>query len=346
MDKRYQVFVSSTFADLKAERQRVIQALMEMDCIPAGMELFPASDDEQWEFIKRVIDDCDYYILILGGRYGSLNESGISYTEMEFDYAQSIGLKVLSFVHRDPGQIPLAKSEIDSSQRAKYDAFRAKVTADRLVKFWDHETELPGMVTLSLNKTMKIYPAVGWIRGDKATSEQSLERINALQAENAKLKDEAASAAVTLRPHPAPDIAGLEESFNVKYSYSEYYRQGSELKNRSFSMTWREIFYAIAPELIAHPSDSSVGNLIANYSRKKQTNTTGTTHIDEESFGTIKVQLMALNLVDVSYVKTVQGGMGVFWSLTEHGRSMMTAVRIVKSKERESELPQKGEATV
>jgi len=46
MDKRYQIFVSSTFADLKDERQQVIQALMEMDCIPSGMELFPAQDDE------------------------------------------------------------------------------------------------------------------------------------------------------------------------------------------------------------------------------------------------------------------------------------------------------------
>lgn len=45
MDKRYQVFVSSTFTDLKEERKHVIQTLMEMDCIPAGMELFPAIDE-------------------------------------------------------------------------------------------------------------------------------------------------------------------------------------------------------------------------------------------------------------------------------------------------------------
>ena len=83
MDKRFQVFVSSTYADLKEARQKVIQTLMEMDCIPAGMELFPAADEEQWKFIKRVIDDCDYYILIIGGRYGSLTAEGISYTEKE-----------------------------------------------------------------------------------------------------------------------------------------------------------------------------------------------------------------------------------------------------------------------
>lgn len=45
MDKRYQVFVSSTYTDLKEERQHVIQVLTEMGCVPAGMELFPAADD-------------------------------------------------------------------------------------------------------------------------------------------------------------------------------------------------------------------------------------------------------------------------------------------------------------
>lgn len=68
MDKRYQVFVSSTYTDLKEERRVVIETLMKVDCMPAGMELFPASDEEQLNFIKRVIDDCDYYRLVDGLR--------------------------------------------------------------------------------------------------------------------------------------------------------------------------------------------------------------------------------------------------------------------------------------
>ncbi|WP_271025211.1 DUF4062 domain-containing protein [Rhizobium sp. RCAM05973] len=67
MDVRYQVFISSTFYDLKDERSAVFQTLMAMDCIPAGMELFPAMDEEQFKFIQRIIDDSDYYILIIGG---------------------------------------------------------------------------------------------------------------------------------------------------------------------------------------------------------------------------------------------------------------------------------------
>jgi hypothetical protein len=99
MEKRYQVFVSSTSSDLKQERRNVTQVLMEMDCIPAGMQLFPAADEEEWEFIKRIIDDCDYYLLIIGGRYGFTTPDGMSYTGKEYDYALEEGLKTIALIH-------------------------------------------------------------------------------------------------------------------------------------------------------------------------------------------------------------------------------------------------------
>lgn len=60
MTKRYQVFLSSTFRDLEAERLEVMRALLELDCFPCGMEYFPASNDDQWSFIQDLIDQCDY----------------------------------------------------------------------------------------------------------------------------------------------------------------------------------------------------------------------------------------------------------------------------------------------
>lgn len=91
MDRRYQVFISSTYMDLVDERREVIQALLEMDCLPAGMEMFPAANDDQWTLIQQVIDESDYYVVIVGGRYGSVAPDGISYTEKEYDYAVSTG---------------------------------------------------------------------------------------------------------------------------------------------------------------------------------------------------------------------------------------------------------------
>ena len=156
MDKRYQVFISSTYADLKEERRRVIETVLDADCIPAGMELFPAADEEQFEYIKRVIDDCDYYLLIIGGRYGSVTAAGVSYTEQEYDYALGRGLKVIALLHENPDDISFGKSEQDPALRKKLQQFRDKVATGRLVKYWrSAEGELPGLVSTSLMNAIK-----------------------------------------------------------------------------------------------------------------------------------------------------------------------------------------------
>lgn len=90
MEKRYQVFISSTFTDLKDERQAVLKSILELNHMPAGMELFPATDDTAWQLIEDIIESSDYYVLIVGGRYGSLDEKGIGFTEKEYDYALSL----------------------------------------------------------------------------------------------------------------------------------------------------------------------------------------------------------------------------------------------------------------
>lgn len=106
MEKKFQVFVSSTYEDLRAERQEVIHALLELNCIPSGMELFPAADEDQWSLISGVIDECDYYILILGGRYGSTRSDGMGYTEMEYRYALKTAKPIIAFLHKDPDSLP------------------------------------------------------------------------------------------------------------------------------------------------------------------------------------------------------------------------------------------------
>ena len=68
MDRFYQAFASSTFEDLKDERSQVSNALAKAVYVAAGMELFPASDQQQLEYIKRIIDRSDYYVVIVAGR--------------------------------------------------------------------------------------------------------------------------------------------------------------------------------------------------------------------------------------------------------------------------------------
>lgn len=174
MKKKYQVFVSSTFKDLIEERAAVTQILLDNDCIPVGMEQFPASGMSQMEYIKKMLDDCDYYILILAGKYGSLDSDGIGFTEKEFDYADSKRLPILSFVYRDLGKLPVDKSETTEDRRALLGAFRDKVCARRLVKFYQSIGDLKAEVATSINLCKRDYPAIGWVRGDSVLQSKDI----------------------------------------------------------------------------------------------------------------------------------------------------------------------------
>ena len=169
MDKKHQVFVSSTYEDLQVERQEVMHVLLELDCIPSGMELFPAAHDSQWELIKGVIDDCDYYVVIIAGRYGSIGPSGsgISYTEMEYRYAVEKGKPVVAFLHGDPDSIPSKWTEKSEDGKEKLQAFRDLVQK-RVCKEWKTSDGLGSVVSRSLVTLRKRHPAVGWIRADQS----------------------------------------------------------------------------------------------------------------------------------------------------------------------------------
>lgn len=325
---RYQVFVSSTYVDLKEERQRVTQTLMEMDCIPAGMELFPAADEEQWEFIKKVINDCDYYLLIIGGRYGSLSEEGISYTEKEYDYAVEIGLKVVALIHGTPEKLPKEKTENDPGLLEKLNSFRDKVSKNRLIKYWDKPEELAGMVALSLQKTIKTFPAKGWTRAGGPSTQHLLEEINDLRKENIELKSKIISQE-NLTKYAIEDIAGLDDQYlvNGKYKWGT-----GNFANWKLKISWRAIFSLISPYLAQYPNQDTVKNKLTA-SLFNKTGTTGySATIDDQDFQTIAIQLKALGLVETKYNKTVGGSMAWFWYLTSQGERIMIEERVVRKK--------------
>jgi hypothetical protein len=326
MEKRYQVFVSSTYADLKEERQRVSQALMEMDCIPAGMELFPATDEEQWEFIKRIIDDCDYYLLIIGGRYGSTTDEGISYTEKEYDYAVENGLKVIALLHENPDDIPVGKSDISPELREKLQAFRDKVSGNRLVKFWKEAKELPGLVALSLSKTIKMFPATGWVRASAVTNEELLGELNELRKKNSTLKAEL-SKIQQPASYNIDGLAGLDESFKISGTFYTDYGK----RDWSSSLTWREIFSIISPYLAQNPNHEYVKEILKSAIIKRDGLSTRSNSMDDQDFQTISVQLKAMGLIKTTYAKTVKGGMAMFWSFTPEGEKLMVQLRAILS---------------
>lgn len=163
-EKRYQIYISSTYSDLVEERRAAMDAILDLKGFPSGMEMFPAVDMEQFEYIKQIIDESDYYVLVLAGRYGSIAPDGVSYTEKEYDYARSRNIPIMALVYHDIEQLPRGKCEANEENQKKLIAFRDKVMEGRLCTFWSSVDNLKYELSKSLKATFEQCPRDGWIR--------------------------------------------------------------------------------------------------------------------------------------------------------------------------------------
>lgn len=359
IEKREQVFVSSTFLDLQDERQAIIQTLLQADCFPAGMEFFPASNDEKWDLIKRVIDDSDYYVVVIGGRYGSQADDGLSYTEKEFDYAAERGKPIMAFLHGDPGAISVDMSDIDPAIRAKLDDFRAKA-GKRMAKFWRTPSELAANLALSLIQSRKTHPVEGWIRADKAASSEVLGSLATAQIRIVELEEELAKAKVA----PPVGIDTLSRGTN-KFAIDVWVKAKVSNKDGQprpditdwipIVTTWDDVFAAIGPHLLLDAEEEFISQTLTEWIEfsfigeiydslnedlekleskipKENRSTVGSFDVELElsRLGSILLQFKALGLITRSERKRSVHDHGSYWALTPFGEQSAIRVRAIK----------------
>jgi len=162
--KHYKVFVSSTLGDLKDERRSVMSAILDGGNFPVGMEAFPAANVKQFELIKRIIDECDYYVVISAGKYGSIGPGDKSYTQLEYEYAVARGIPVLGFVHGAIDRLPLNQCETKAATKRKLEQFH-ELIKQKMCAMWEEPGELTRRVITSLNRAIAEEPRPGWVRG-------------------------------------------------------------------------------------------------------------------------------------------------------------------------------------
>jgi hypothetical protein len=329
--KLYQVFVSSTFDDLKEERREVLQTVIGLDCVPAGMELFAAADEEQFSYIKRVIDICDYYIVIVGGRYGSVAPDGRSFTEKEFDYAIERGIPVLAFVHGDPASLPPERRDPDSSLFPKLQAFRERVMAGRMARPWSQKDQLPLLVFKSLSQAINEKPGVGWIRADSGPTEETLKKLLALEEENRKLHKSISELQAAYPKLQIENLAPLDGSVVLRTQTASY--SGYAPSQCVYETTWLEVFGIIGPTLFEHTNEGTVATILGKRLTELRTGQSPyTSVVDTTDIETVRLQLLAHGLIAVESLQTVSKTMALFWVITDAGKSLLMQIRTVKVK--------------
>lgn len=333
MEKKYQVFVSSTYKDLQNERQEVMQALLELDCIPVGMELFPAADDDQWTLIKGLISDCDYYVLIVAGRYGSIDKkTGKSYTQMEYEFAIEKNIPVISFVHKEPGNIPASNTESTDLGKVKLENF-IELVENKMCQFWVSPEDLGSKVSRSLVKLIKAKPRVGWIKANEASSAEANKEILALKKENETLKQSVLKLEKEAKLGTETLCQG-EDKLSLSFSYMNK----SELSQKEIYLTWNEIIKNLAPILVNELKEQSIvkelndiaRTILINEIKPERNATIHDIKILADDFYTVKIQLIALGIIEKSNKKRSINDSSTYWRLTTYGESLMIKLIALK----------------
>ncbi|MFJ7289236.1 DUF4062 domain-containing protein [Curtobacterium sp. NPDC098951] len=316
MDRFYRVFVSSTFTDLEEERREVMQALLELDCMPAGMELFPSSNAQQWDIIERVLKTCDYYVVVVGGRYGSISEEGISYTEKEYELAETLGIPILGFLHGDPDSIPAGKSEATPAARKKLEAFRGRVQGKH-IKYWMNAIELGAIVSRSFTQEMKYNPRDGWVSGANALTPELESELRSLRAENQ-------NRSMTAR---TPQGKTLQQG-DDKVPIVLLSRFGSYSEPDAFTKeaTWDGLLKAVGDRMITEAPESVLRAAICDAYADSDPESGEEIYLTQESWVLIIRQLRALGYIELGTKDRPVTDITVYWKLAPAGEERLLEI--------------------
>lgn len=229
--RKLQVFISSTYRDLKAERQAAVEAILKAGHIPAGMELFAAGSESQMETIRRWIDESDIYMLILGGRYGSVEpKTSLSYTELEYDYAVAQDKPVFAVVITDAALDQKVKTDgkeaLETHGPKELRLFREKVLS-RTSSFFNDTKDIKLAVHETLADFQVRHKFVGWISGSGAPD------VSALLQEIARFRTE--------RDEALAQVASMKASLERQASRPPSRWQDDDLKQIRDSLASIEI---------------------------------------------------------------------------------------------------------
>lgn len=334
IEKRYQVFISSTFSDLQEERLVLERALPSLGCLPVGLEAH-APGSSPLVAIRKMIDDCDYFIVLLGSRYGSLTPSGVSYMHMEYVYASTKQKPILVLVNEAPQRRPPEYQERTAEGRLKFNDFR-QMLMKTTHSVWSDARHLDQVIKRTIPALIKARPASGWVRATALANPEVEKELQVLRERVIELEQEREqmlSRQIQLVTPLAQGADPLDVTFRCKA-----YAMGNleEIPART-SLAWNDVFLAFAPHLsqmqteefmLARINERVQEVALAEVQKlKPKVHAVADVQVVPFSFNTIKVQFRTLGFIRR---QSKPGDNRQWWQLTAQGEQQMASLLAVR----------------
>lgn len=159
MNKVYTAFISSAFESLRDERNIVIDSLLDLRILPIGMEHFTVSTNGEFSDIEELIDESDFFIMLMGKFYGSCDRNGISWTEREYEYAMEKGKPIVVILCDELVENLNKDKSVLSEDEKRQIEFKEKISFARAVS-----DEFPIKKIISQFFNSNFAKCIGWTR--------------------------------------------------------------------------------------------------------------------------------------------------------------------------------------
>lgn len=304
MKKKLQIFISSTYKDLQDERQAAVEAILGSNNIPAGMELFKAGNNSQWETIKKWINDSDIYMLILGGRYGSIEPiSKKSYTQLEYEYAISQSIPVFAtvlsnnFIKQKENDSSNPDDITEHDNKYLYDEFKQLVMS-KMVKIVDDCKDIKLAIHESISELKEDYDFEGWTRGvSDSTYNNLIEQNSKLTQEVNELKEQFQQKIEQVHPtNIDSEFWNKETVLNVS-GRREFM---GDAYNSQITITTSKLFEIIAPLIMTPTKSAKVKEDFEQNLKELYFEHFYSLYIEDNQFQNIKVLLFSKKLIQLS----------------------------------------------
>jgi len=244
LDKRYQVFISTSGAEMQPERIILSQTLVGMGFFSWGLEQRTPLNTA---FARRQIDDCDYVVILLGSQYGEQSVSGVGYMHLEYIYAVTKQKPIIVFMHEDPASRDPSLHDTKPELQEKFKEFRQLLQQEADQVFcYRTLRDLEMAVRLNMPQMLERYPVSGWVRPQNT---QALhDEIDQLKAKVAQLERDGGTREID--PFLSLPKVSMHEVFSFEYRMHAY-QDGNfkELKVQK-RLTWAQLLAILGSTFI------------------------------------------------------------------------------------------------
>ena len=154
--KRHLVYLASNQDGLELERYEVRRLLARHGVFDIGFACRDDAAPYDWNLVRSLIEDADFFILLLGDTYGPMAPTGISHIHREFVHARSLNKPVIAFIKNS---LP---EKLQTEDQRRLSGFHRIVVQQSPYKLWHLREELMTHVRASI-ASPSLQKGEGWL---------------------------------------------------------------------------------------------------------------------------------------------------------------------------------------